>query len=80
MMEFLIKLAITVMNNYVDPPLPTDGEAFLLIEMDGTPAQIESDIKTIKEICNEMKAREVREVMMRGQLRHTGMPVLTFIP
>ena len=28
MMEFLIKLAITVMNNYVDPPLPTDGEAF----------------------------------------------------
>jgi len=62
MMEFLIKLAITVMNNYVDPPLPTDGEAFLLIEMDGTPAQIESDIKTIKEICNEMKAREVREV------------------
>ena len=46
----MIKLAITVMNNYVDPPLPTDGEAFLLIEMDGTPAQIESDIKTIKNL------------------------------
>lgn len=62
MLEFLIKLAVTVMNNYVSPPLPTDGEAFLLMEMDGTPAQVESDAETIKEICREMKAREVREV------------------
>jgi glycolate oxidase len=62
MLEFLIKLAITVMNNYVSPPLPTDGEAFLLMEMDGTPAQVESDVETIKEICRDMKAREVREV------------------
>jgi len=81
MMEFLIKLAITVMNNYVDPPLPTDGEAFLLIEMDGTPAQIESDIKTIKEICNEMKAREVREVDdERAAKAYWNARSLTFIP
>lgn len=62
MMEFLIKLAVTVMNNYVFPPLPTDGEAFLLLEMDGSPAQVESDTQTIRDICREMKARELREI------------------
>ncbi|MDI9481146.1 MAG: FAD-binding oxidoreductase [Syntrophomonadaceae bacterium] len=63
MLEFLIKLAITVMNNYVSQPLPTDGEAFLLMEMDGTPAQVESDVQTIKEICRDMKAQEVLEIL-----------------
>jgi len=62
MLEFLIKLAVTVMNNYVSPPLPADGEAYLMMELDGNPAQIESDSQTIKEICREMKAREVREI------------------
>lgn len=61
-MEFLIKLAITVFNNYVNPPLPTDGEAFLLMELDGTPAQVDTDTQAIKEICREMKARELREI------------------
>lgn len=62
MMEFLIKLAVTVMNNYIFPPLPTDGEAYLLMEMDGTPAQVESDTQVIREICREMKARDLREI------------------
>lgn len=62
MLEFMIKLAITVMNNYVFPPLPTDGEAYLLMEIDGTAAQVEHDAETIKEICRDMKAREIREI------------------
>lgn len=62
MMEFMIKLAITVMNNYVFPPLPTDGEAYLLMEIDGTAAQVEHDAETIKGICRDMKAREIREI------------------
>lgn len=62
MLEFMIKLAVTVMNNYVFPPLPTDGEAYLMMEIDGTAAQVEHDANTIKEICREMKAREIREI------------------
>jgi len=62
MMEFMIKLAVTVMNTFVFPPLPTDGEAYLLMEIDGTAAQVEHDAETIKAICRDMKAREIREV------------------
>jgi glycolate oxidase len=62
MIEFLIKLAITVFNNFVRPPLPTNGEAFLLIELDGIPAQIERDAQSIRQICEDLKAVEFREI------------------
>ncbi len=62
MLEFLIKLAITVMNNYFSPPLPTDGEAYLFMLFDGTAAQVEAEAAIVSQICHDMKAREVRVV------------------
>jgi glycolate oxidase len=60
MIEFLIKLAITIMNQYFFPPLPTDGEGYLFMYFDGTEAQVEYEAKLVSEICHDMKAKEVR--------------------
>lgn len=62
MLEFLIKLAITVMNNYVAEPLPTDGEAYLFMLFDGTEAQVEAEAQIVSQICHDLKAREVRVI------------------
>ncbi|HNX92992.1 MAG TPA: FAD-binding oxidoreductase, partial [Syntrophomonas sp.] len=50
MIEFLIKLAITVMNNYFSPPLPTDGEGYLFMYFDGTQAQVEYEAQLVSDI------------------------------
>ncbi|NLB52211.1 MAG: FAD-binding protein [Syntrophomonadaceae bacterium] len=60
MIEFLIKLAITIMNQYFFPPLPTDGEGYLFMYFDGTEAQVEYEAKLVSDICHDMKAKEVR--------------------
>ncbi|HNX28944.1 MAG TPA: FAD-linked oxidase C-terminal domain-containing protein [Syntrophomonadaceae bacterium] len=60
MIEFMIKLAITVMNNFFSPPLPTDGEGYLFMYFDGTESQVEYEAKLVTEICHDMKAKEVR--------------------
>lgn len=62
MLELLVKMAIMVMNSYINPPLPVDAEAYLLMDLDGSEAQVELDIAQIKTICCDMKAREVRVV------------------
>ena len=62
MLEFLIKLAITVMNNYFKPPLPTDGEAYLFMLFDGTAAQVEAEARIVSDICHDMKVKEVRVI------------------
>lgn len=62
MLEFLIKLAITVMNNFFSPPLPTDGEAYLFMLFDGTESQIEAEVEIVSQICHDMKAQEVRVI------------------
>lgn len=60
MLEFLIKLAIGAMNNYIKPPIALNGEAYLLMEIDGTPAQLDTDIHEIEKVCTELGALDVR--------------------
>lgn len=62
MLEFLTKLAITVMNQYFFPPLSADGEGYLFMFFDGTEAQVEYEAKLVDEICRDMKAKEVRVI------------------
>ncbi|HPS56903.1 MAG TPA: FAD-linked oxidase C-terminal domain-containing protein [Spirochaetota bacterium] len=62
MLEFLIKLAITVLNKYISPPLPLLGEAYLLMEIDGSVSQVEDETRDIKRICTGMGAVDVRVV------------------
>jgi glycolate oxidase len=62
MLEFLIKMAIGAMNNYITPPLPLTGEAYLLMEVDGSETQVDVEAEEIKATCNELGAVDVRIV------------------
>ncbi|MGE5398557.1 MAG: FAD-binding oxidoreductase [Chitinophagales bacterium] len=62
MLEFLVAIAIVVMNNYIQPPLPIDAPAYLLMELDGSREQVDLDTVIVKEICGDLKAREIRVI------------------
>jgi len=62
MLEFLIKLAIMVMNNYITPPLPLDYEAYLLVDVDGTASQVQEDTRKILEVCKDLGIPDLRVV------------------
>lgn len=62
MLEFLVKLAITVMNTQFAEPLPEDGEAYLFMLFDGTEAQVEAEAEIVNQICHDMKVKEVRVI------------------
>jgi len=62
MLEFLPKLAITVLNSYLKPPLPLLGDAYLFMELDGSASQVEEETVQIKKICTGMGAVDVRVV------------------
>ncbi len=59
MLEFLIKLAVMGMNNHVKHPIPLSGEAYLLMEVDGGEAQVEAEVRKIKNICTALGAADI---------------------
>jgi glycolate oxidase len=59
-LEYLSVGAIWLMNSFRPIPVAQDGQAYLLIELDGTPAVIAADIDLIKSISVKMGAREVK--------------------
>lgn len=59
-LEFLVSAAVAIMNNYITPPMPVDAGAYLLMEVDGSPVQVEEDSSRILTLCREMKVREAR--------------------
>ncbi|MBU2549883.1 MAG: FAD-binding protein [Proteobacteria bacterium] len=61
-LEFITQGGIQIMNSFLDPVLPLTGEAYLLIELDGTPAQVEEDAVRLEALCKEMKVLELRMV------------------
>ena len=62
MLEFLANIAIMAMNNYIKPPIPVVGEAFLLMEIDGSEAQLEVETLEIEAVCRDLGAPDVRIV------------------
>jgi glycolate oxidase len=54
MLEFLIKLAIMVMNNYITPPLPLDYEAYLLVDVDGDLGTGAGGYEKIRQVCQDL--------------------------
>jgi len=60
MLEFLPKLAVTVLNNYLDSKVEILGEAYLLMEFDGSLSQVDQDAGDVKRICMDMGAIEAR--------------------
>jgi glycolate oxidase len=59
-LEYLSVGAIWLMNSYSPIPVAMDGQAYLLLELDGTPTSIAEDIEKIKSISEKMGAREVK--------------------
>jgi glycolate oxidase len=67
-LEYLNVGAIWLMNSYSAIPVALDGQAYLLIELDGTPAVIAEDIGLIKSIAEKMGAREVTLIEDKKQV------------
>ena len=60
MLELLDKTSIQLIQNHMDAGYPTDAEAILLIEVDGSTADVNDQIIKVKDICTSCKAKEVR--------------------
>jgi glycolate oxidase len=59
-LEFLDQPTLKVVEEYSQIGLPTDVQAVLLIEQDGTPENVNKDIKIMEEICRSEYAVSVQ--------------------
>lgn len=62
MIEFLPQLAIVAMNTFISPPLTTEGEAYLLLNLDGTADEVEAQTAHMKSLCEKMGVVDVRVI------------------
>ncbi|MDI6797096.1 MAG: FAD-linked oxidase C-terminal domain-containing protein [Desulfatibacillaceae bacterium] len=62
MLEFLTAMAVMVMNSTISPPLAGDGQAYLLMEIDGSPEQVAADIQTLSALCKKLGVMGVRVI------------------
>jgi glycolate oxidase len=62
MIEYLPQLAIPAMNNYITPPLTTEGQAYLFLDLDGTLDEIKADADNIWALCRKMGVMEIRVI------------------
>jgi len=59
-LEMMDKLAIKAAEDFVHAGYPTDAAAILLCELDGSAAEVNENINTVKKVLNECGASEVR--------------------
>ncbi|MFH1090331.1 MAG: FAD-linked oxidase C-terminal domain-containing protein, partial [Pseudomonadota bacterium] len=64
MLEFLGGMAMNTLNKVLPSPVDTSAgaEAYLLIDLDGTPAQLDHDASAIDSLCRQMNALEMRVI------------------
>lgn len=62
MIEFIPQMAVVAMNNYITPPLITEGQAYLLIDLDGTQEEIKAQTGHILGICRRMRVLDIRVI------------------
>lgn len=62
MLEFISQAAVKSMNKFISPPLNTDGAACLMIKLDGSALQIDTESQRIFQVCQKMKALESRVI------------------
>jgi glycolate oxidase len=58
-LELLDNLCIRSVEAYAEIGLPLDAGAMLLIEVDGTPIQVDKEIQDIAEICRRNRSKKV---------------------
>ena len=54
------KITINCVENHSKIGLPTDAEAILLMEVDGSPTQVEEDIAIIEKVCKPIIAERLK--------------------
>jgi D-lactate dehydrogenase (cytochrome) len=59
-LEMMDRKMIGIVENYAHAGLPTDADALLIIEADGYPESLDSQMNEIIAVMNENKARELR--------------------
>ncbi len=59
-LEMMDQTAIEVVENYIQMDLPTDAEAILLIELDGTAAEVEDQLAAVKQEIERFGAYDLR--------------------
>lgn len=59
-LEFMDGSCIRAVEETLDLGLPARGEAYLLIEVDGTPEQTDREILKVRDICLQHGAEEIR--------------------
>ena len=59
-LEMMDRTMIGIVEAYVHAGLPTDAEALLIIEADGYPASLDSQMSEIMTVLRECRARELR--------------------
>jgi glycolate oxidase len=62
-LEFLDRVTINCVEDYVKLGLPREAAAVLLMESDGHPAAVEEEAARMVEICKSLGAREVKVMM-----------------
>ena len=62
MIEFLPQLAIFAMNTFISPPLTTEGQAYLLLDLDGTADEVEAQTAHMKSLCARMGVIALRVI------------------
>jgi glycolate oxidase len=60
MLELLDKISVELIQRYMDSGYPTDAEGVLLIEVDGSAADVEKQINTVSSLCRECNARDIK--------------------
>ena len=58
--EAMDKSTIQSIESFAQAGYPTQAEALLIVELDGTPAQIKTDAQLLKETCQRHQAIEIR--------------------
>ncbi len=66
-LEMMDRTMIGIVENYVHAGLPVDAEALLIIEADGHPASLDSQMAEIVEVLKAQGARELRLAQNAGR-------------
>ncbi|AEW05289.1 D-lactate dehydrogenase (cytochrome) [Sulfobacillus acidophilus DSM 10332] len=79
-LELMDRISIEIVEQFAHAGYPAGADAVLLIELDGTPEQVERDRATVAKLAAETGATEVRqaaspeaaEALWRGRRAHYG--------
>lgn len=66
-LEIMDNLTICAVENYLQIGLPTEAEAILLIEVNGSPAVLDKQARQVVEVCRRCGAKEVKVAKTKAE-------------